>query len=75
MVAIGLVLVSILGHPYVHPSTATGCVFDTGAFLNEGVVLAAAGQPLEVRMTRRCRRIREIQVWVAARRAMPGVIR
>jgi len=67
MLSIGLLLISMSAHPYVHPSTATGCSFDTGASMNERVVLAAAGQLVEYRMTRRCRRIREIQLWVAAR--------
>ena len=68
MLAIGLLLISMSAHPYVHPSTATGCSFDTGASLNERVVQVAAGQPVERRMTRRCRRIREIQLWAEARR-------
>ena len=75
MLTIGFLLLSLSGGPYVHPSTATGCVFDTGASMTEQLVLAAAGLSTEPRMTRRCRRIREIQIWVAALRPAPSIVR
>jgi hypothetical protein len=72
MLMIVLVLISLSGGPKVAPSTATGCSFVTPVSVDERPILMA-GSAAKPRMSRRCRGIRAVQLWMAARRPSSGL--
>lgn len=66
MLSLGILLLSLLNVPTVAPSTGTGCNFNTAAWSHErGFITGEGSSP---KLSKRCRRIRDIQRWVASMR-------
>ena len=69
VIALGIFLLSFNASVLmVSPSTGTGCVFSDGAISAERLLAFASGGDEGASMSRRCRRVRMVQRWVASNR-------
>jgi len=66
MLSLGILLLSLLSVPNVAPSTGTGCNFNIAAWTHERSLITGEGSP--PKLSKRCRRILDIQRWVASMR-------
>ena len=67
VIALGIFLLSFNASVLmVSPSTGTGCVFSDGVISAERLLAFSSGGSEGASMSRRCRRVRMVQRWVAS---------